>query len=142
MTIPLNAGELTLEVMELFSGESSTLRLKVQPQAGAADLTAFEAGEPVPAERGGQPTHVKWSPVEVRFGPHVRDVTLTDGGSLAVLNTMNWDHNLYALDTKTGEVRWRQRAGQYFAFDPQPMAKELAVQGFDFESAEGYHLYV
>jgi outer membrane protein assembly factor BamB len=143
MTVPLNAtGELTLEATELFSGTSSSLRVSVPQQAGAADLTAFAVGATVDAASVGKPGRAVWSAAESRFGPHVRDMTVTNDGSLAVLNTMNWDHNLYALDMKTGEVRWRQRVGQYFAFDPQPYAEGVAVQGFDFESAEGYHLYV
>src|SRR5262249_39822383 len=40
------------------------------------------------------------------------------------------------------QVRWRQRAGQYFAFAPQALPQGFAVQGFDFDSAEGYHLYL
>ena len=45
-------------------------------------------------------------------------MVVTAGGKLAVLNTMNWDHNLYAVDVDSGKVRWRQRAGHYFAFEP------------------------
>jgi outer membrane protein assembly factor BamB len=143
LTIPLTAtGELTLEATELFSGTSSNLRVEVRQATLPVDLTAYTSlagDEPAGA---GKPGRAAWPPAESRFGPHVRDVTLTNGGSLAVLNTMNWDHNLYALDTNTGEVKWRQRAGQYFAFEPLPLAKGIAVQGFDFESAEGYHLYL
>jgi outer membrane protein assembly factor BamB len=61
---------------------------------------------------------------------------------VAVANAMNWDHNLYAIDLADGKVRWRQRLGDYFAFGPQAPAKGFAVQGFDFRSAEGYHLYL
>jgi outer membrane protein assembly factor BamB len=76
------------------------------------------------------------------FGPHIRDLTVADGGRLIVCNTMNWDHNLYAVRVSDGDVRWRQRAGDYFAFEPQAIRGGFAVQGFDFEEAEGYHLYV
>src|SRR5262249_33725959 len=79
---------------------------------------------------------------EKSFGPHVRDLVLSGDGSLGVANTMNWDHNLYAVDITTGELRWRQRVGHYFAFAPQPLADGVAVQGYDLKSAEGYHLYV
>jgi outer membrane protein assembly factor BamB len=63
-------------------------------------------------------------------------------GSEALLNAFNWDHNLYDLDLETGRVRWRQRVGHYFAFAPQALASGFAAQGFDFRSAEGYHLYL
>src|SRR5262249_29323892 len=81
-------------------------------------------------------------PAENAFGPHFRDLVVTGDGSLAVMNAMNWDHNMYALDTATGEVRWRQRVGHYFAFAPQALTRGVAVQGFDFQSAEGYQLYL
>jgi outer membrane protein assembly factor BamB len=83
-----------------------------------------------------------WLPAVTDFGPHIRDLVVSADGSLALLNTMNWDHNLYAVDVGTGQVRWRQRTGDYFAFAPQTAASGFAVQGFDFESAEGYHLYL
>jgi outer membrane protein assembly factor BamB len=83
-----------------------------------------------------------FTPVDESFGPHVRDVVITDNGKLAVMNTMNWDHNLYAVDVETGKLRWRQRAGHYFAFEPTAMDGGLAVQGFDLASAQGYHLYL
>ncbi|MBA3847898.1 MAG: PQQ-binding-like beta-propeller repeat protein, partial [Planctomycetes bacterium] len=76
------------------------------------------------------------------FGPHVRDLVIADGGKQAVMTTMNWDHNLYAIDAATGAVSWRQRAGHYFTFSPQALASGVAVQGFDLESGEGYHLYL
>ena len=61
---------------------------------------------------------------------------------LASMNTIDWVHNLYGLDLQTGKVRWRQRAGHYFAFKPVALPGEVAVQGFDLLSAEGYHLYL
>src|SRR5262249_38579520 len=76
------------------------------------------------------------------LGPRVREMGVGDNGSLGVLNTMNWDHNVYAVDVETGRTRWRQRVGHYFAFSPQALAKGVAVQGFDFRSAEGYHLHL
>jgi outer membrane protein assembly factor BamB len=83
-----------------------------------------------------------FSPADESFGPHVRDVVVTDGGKLAVMNTMNWDHNLYAVDLQTGKVRWRQRVGHYFAFEPVALPSGIAVQGFDLVSPQGYHLYL
>src|SRR5262249_5090200 len=74
------------------------------------------------------------------FGPHVRDLVVTERGTLAVASTMSWDHNLYGVDVATGAVRWRQRAGHHFAFSPQALTRGVAVQGYDLKSAEGYHL--
>ncbi len=58
------------------------------------------------------------------------------------MNTMNWDHNLYAVDVDTGALSWRQRAGQYFTFAPQAIDNGFAVQGFQFDTASGYGLYL
>src|SRR5262249_28451863 len=91
--------------------------------------------------RPGSPTG-SFTSAEDRFGPHVRDLVLTEDATLAVLNTMNWDENLYAVDVATGGVRWRRRVGHYFAFAPLPLDRGVAVQGFDFTTPEGYHLYL
>lgn len=118
--------------IDVFAGKPATLK----NGALQADLRSL------PARLFVTVAAVAVEPVDALFGPHLRDVALADGGSLAVFNAMNWDHNLYALDTRTGAVRWRQRAGQYFAFAPQAAGRGVAVQGFDFTSAEGYHLYL
>lgn len=75
-----------------------------------------------------------------RFGPHVKSVAVA--GDVALLNTFNWDVNLYALDVRDGRVRWSDRVGHYFAFSPQATGDGFAVQGYDFRSAHGYHLHL
>jgi outer membrane protein assembly factor BamB len=75
------------------------------------------------------------------FGPHVRDIAISADGATALLNTFNWDHNLYALNLDTGATAWRQKIGHGFAFDPRPLADGFAVQGFDVSTGAGYHLY-
>ena len=52
------------------------------------------------------------------FGPHVRDIAISSDGSQVLCTTMNWDHNLYAVNLSNGAVNWRQRAGMYFTFCP------------------------
>jgi outer membrane protein assembly factor BamB len=147
-TAPLNATEkeLTLEATELFSGLTAQLPLRAtaldQPVTLTAATVEPSRAEPVPAGAIGSSGKRRWAPGERAFGPHVRDITLTADGSLAVLNTMNWDHNLYGIDLTSGTIRWRQRVGHYFAFAPRPLRDGIAVQGFDFHSAEGYHLYL
>ncbi len=75
-----------------------------------------------------------------QFGPHVKEVAIQ--GNVAVLSTLNWDNNLYGVNTETGELLWRDRVGQYFAFGPQAAGEGFAVQSFDFTSAHGYHLHL
>jgi outer membrane protein assembly factor BamB len=146
---PVNApkASVTVEATELLSGRTAALSLAVAPAA----LTVFAAngGGPAakeaPAEASASAKGkeaVNADPPDAAFGPHVRDLVITDGGKLAVMNTMNWDHNLYAVDVETGQTRWRQRVGQYFAFEPCALKDGVAVQGFDFRSAAGYHLYL
>jgi hypothetical protein len=146
--VPINlpGDHVTLEATELFSGITATL---VIPLAGtrSAPLDLATLAEPpwgpAAAQRAAASAAVgDFSPADESFGPHVRDLVVTDGGKLAVMNTMNWDHNLYAVDLQTGKVRWRQRAGHYFAFEPVALPAGVAVQGFDLHSAEGYHLYL
>ena len=145
---PLNApeNELTLEATELFSGLAAQLPLRVMAPAQPTTLTAAAVepsqDQPARARSSGSPGKSHWVPAEQGFGPHVRDITVTAGGSLAVLNTMNWDQNLYGIDLTTGAVRWRRRVGHYFAFAPRPLRDGVAVEGFDLRSPEGYHLYL
>ena len=75
------------------------------------------------------------------FGPHLRDITISADGSTALVNAFSWDHNLYGLDLTTGAVKYRQRIGDHFAYGPQAMGKGFVAQGYDLNSAEGYHLY-
>jgi hypothetical protein len=137
-------GNQTLQVTELFCGQTARLSITVEAPAGPARFTAMEFPADAAADvttRSEGPDKDLTSP-EGRFGPHIRDFVVTADGSLAVANTMNWDHNLYAIDTKTGELRWRERVGHYFAFAPHALADGVAVQGYDLKSAEGYHLYL
>lgn len=144
------AQNLTLEATELLSGKTARLRARVLPFDGPEQLVERPATRIEPrrealsatASAVGKDRSADRSWAENDFGPHVRDVVISADGSLALLNTMNWDHNLYALDTRTGEIRWRQRVGHYFAFGPQALRQGFAVQGFDLNSAEGYHLYL
>jgi outer membrane protein assembly factor BamB len=81
-------------------------------------------------------------PVEHRFGPRLRDVALSADGSTALFNASNWDHNLYAIDTATGEVRWRQKIGDHFAFDPRALdGGGFVAQSYDLRSSFGYALH-
>jgi outer membrane protein assembly factor BamB len=145
--INATAGAQILEATELLSGKAARLRFEVKPAAAVASLAAdvpekADADAPTNATTTSDGTKPGFVAAEEAFGPHIRDVVLTDDGSLAVMNAMNWDHNLYAVDLATGKLRWRQRVGHYFAFSPRALGQGVAVQGFDFRSAEGYHLYL
>ena len=139
-------GKLALEATELFSGRSATLDIRpaaVEPMK----LTAQPAPPRAPLAPAttmtlGRRAADGLEPLDDSFGAHIRDIVVADDGKLIVCNTMNWDYNLYGVRASDGDVRWRRRAGGYFAFAPQPLRDGFAVQGFDFRSAEGYHLYL
>ena len=78
--------------------------------------------------------------VATQFGPHLKDIAIA--GDVAVLNAFNWDNNLYGLDINNGQIKWRDRVGHYFTFAPQSTGNGFAVQGYDFTSAQGYHLHL
>jgi hypothetical protein len=80
-------------------------------------------------------------PANALFGPHVRDIAVSPDGKTALLNTFNWDHNLYAVDLETGETKWRGKVGHGFSFDPVATTQGFTVQGFDLFTGSGYHLY-
>lgn len=80
-------------------------------------------------------------PTGALFGPHVRDMAVSPDGRTALLNTFNWDHNLYGVNLDTGETRFRDKLGHGFAFAPTALHDGFAVQGFDVFAGEGYHLY-
>lgn len=144
-TVPWNvAGKsLTLEASELCNGKSTRLVIPLTIQAAPALNTAPVERTVAPAQaRGSASTDVKLSPVADMYGPHLRDIAIIDNGKSAVINAMNWDQNLYGLDLTTGELRWRDRVGHHFSYDPQEVNSGFAVQGFDMLSAEGYHLYL
>jgi RNA polymerase sigma factor (sigma-70 family) len=148
LTAPFNApGPLVLEATELFGGRMARASIEAAPAPAPAIAAgpAPSAAPPAPAEasvRTAGQAAGDFPAADLTFGPHLRDLVVADGGKTAVMNAMNWDHNLYAVDTETGRLRWRQRAGHYFAFAPQALANGVAVQGFDFKTAEGYHLYL
>ena len=75
------------------------------------------------------------------FGPHLRDVAVSPDGKSALLNAFNWDHNLYGIDLTTGSVRFRKKVGDHFAYGPVSTEDGDFVQGYDLNSAEGYHFY-
>ena len=146
-TLPVNTplGALTLEATELLSRKSARMTVSLTPNA--TPLLQFNEQAvnkplvPASASITGKAIDKNVASAESRYGPHVRELIVSNDGSLAVMNTNNWDNNLYALNTVTGNITWQQRIGQYFAFSPQAIPNGLAVQGFDFTTAEGYHLY-
>ena len=144
LTASLNSdGPIMLEATELLTGITSRLSITVTPpEAPVAMQFVGEDALPAAAQAVGTATAAKFTAAESAFGPHIRAVSLSADGNTAYLNGMNWENNLYLLNTADGTVRRQARVGQYFTFAPQAISGGVAVQGYDFTSPEGYHLYV
>jgi outer membrane protein assembly factor BamB len=149
LALPVNLpADLTLEASEFLTGRVVRLPLRVAkatlPMRLADDGagTSKERAAPLERQAVGKEADAELPVPEESFGPHLRSVAVTAGGRLAVVSAMNWGDNLYAVDTETGKVQWQRRVGHYFGIDAQPFADGVAVQGFDFNTPQGYHLYL
>lgn len=134
-------GDLTLVATDLISGKSAKLKISTSPTelagfAGPASAESVPATRPAASQAEGN-----YPAADTRFGLHFRDLALTGDGSLAVVNVFSWNDNIYGIDTQTGSTKWHNRIGDFYAFGPMSAASGALVQGFDFNSAEGYHLY-
>ena len=148
--LPVNlvGGSPILKATELFTGTSSsqtiaysTIAQQTLPQMGQQGPTLNTPVAATLATNGN--TADPTAPIaQNSFGPHVRDIAISSDGSQVLCSTMNWDHNLYAVNLSNGAVNWRQRAGMYFTFSPQATTAGFAAQGFNFGTAEGYGMYL
>ncbi|MCX7934356.1 MAG: hypothetical protein N3A66_03755, partial [Planctomycetota bacterium] len=130
VTIPLNAGPtLILEAREMISGKRDEKKIQVSSALAHKEDPAWSLSRaPVRS-------------AEELFGPHLRDLAVTADGATAMVAAMNWDDNIYLLDTATGKVRERIGIGNYTAHAPLPAKDGFYVQGFDVTTAEVHHLY-
>jgi len=142
LLVPLGvaAGDLFLEAQERLSGQTARVVIRTE----ASPLPVREPKRSVAAVAPDRPSteaRTFQAAPEERFGPHLRDVAVSNDGKTAILNAFNWDQNVYGVDVETGVLRFQRRLGNYFTFSPQAVADGFAVQGFDFNTGEGYHLY-
>jgi hypothetical protein len=149
--MPLEAdGYVDLEAVELISGKGARFEIRADRAEDSGDRfslvppgTPKKPLKPLPVDTSvaeAEPDHAK--PEEAHFGPHIKDIAVSHDRNTVLLNTFDWDHNLYALWIGPGTVRWRGRVGHHFAYNPQWCKGGFAVQGFDLHSGEGYHLYL
>ena len=139
--LDLPAGDATLEAQERLSGKAARLAVRMEAAAlPVRDLAV--AGTVAAADKPASAAPAFMAGPEERFGPHLRDLVVSGDGRTAMMNAFNWDQNLYGVDVETGAPRFQRRVGNYFAFAPQALAGGFAVQGFDFNTAQGYHLYL
>jgi hypothetical protein len=146
-TLPLNTatGPVKLEAVELFGGKKAKVSINVVDRAlpvpfGA--LTESTIGPSAPAVDTSASRSRSLPAAQESFGPHLKEITVSADGSQALLNAMTWDANLYRVDVRDGRLIARSRLGHHFAYGPQAAGDSFAVQGFDLNTAEGYHLYL
>ena len=76
------------------------------------------------------------------FAARLRDVVVSSDQQTALVTAAGWDRNAFFVDVETGAVRKQSRIGHHFAYAPQSTSNGFAVQGYDLNSSEGYHLHL
>ncbi|MCL2701061.1 MAG: PQQ-binding-like beta-propeller repeat protein [Phycisphaerae bacterium] len=147
---PADAAALYVEATELFSGKSIVIPVEVTAAPAGVLSSKDEWKSPEFAAKkfdewivqsGGKMPATPFVPVEQSFGPHVRNMVVSADGKTVLMNAMNWDENLYAVNVADGKAVWSKKVGHYFAFAPQAFGGGFVAQGYDLTSAQGYHLY-
>lgn len=80
-------------------------------------------------------------PPSERFGPKIKDIAISYDREKILINTMDWDTNLYCVSLKDGKILWKKKIGSYFSFAPKSFVSGFCVEGYEFKSLEGYHYY-
>lgn len=76
------------------------------------------------------------------IGARLRDVVISSDNETALVTAAGWDTNAFVVNVTDGSVRLREKVGHHFAYAPQVAATGFALQGYDLNTAEGYHLYL
>jgi len=145
MPANIGVGVAKLVISELFSGKSATLDIVITE---AGELPKTEVNVTYPALNAQNAnvlnSNVKTdliAPINTYFGPRIRDIALSSDGNQIIVNTMNYDSNVYGVNIQNGQVAWQNRVGEYYAMAPQSISNGYVVQGFDYDDAGGYFLY-
>lgn len=132
------------DVYELFSGKSVDSSQGIHIDLRSAPARVFVAfPKKVPHVRllDRVPVQVD-RPAGEPFGARIRDLVASRDGQSVLVTLAGWDRNLMLVDPQTGAVTQRQKVGHHFAYAPLATSQGFAVQGYDLNSAEGYHLYL
>lgn len=144
---------ITVEATELFGRLPQIAKVPVDRRKPAPGFAPAGATTAVPARKVVNSLEWLIDPsgpgAEGLFGQHMRDVAISPDGKEVWATSFNWGVNLTHLRGFKGTGRlaadwsdYQRRVGQGFAFSPQALNAGVAVQGFDFGSSEGYHLYL
>ena len=145
ITLPLNVktNSVKLVAAELISGKEAAIDITLNNRrtltfAGADTVTGAVA--PNKNVIGVNLGHL--TKIEDYFGAHFKSIAVSDSGTNALLNAMNYDNNLYAIDLNTGMLKWTSRVGHHYAYAPLAVSGGFAAQGLDLNNAENYHMYM
>lgn len=131
------------QVVELFSGARSD-GPSLQVDLIHAPARVFVALPPeVPADSLSQYVPRTAAILETEpFAARLRDLCISDDQQTALVTAAGWDRNAFSVDLLSGVVTRQQRIGHHFAYAPQSTPTGFAVQGYDLNTSEGYHLYL
>jgi len=145
VSIPLNieGTKAKLVATELISGKEASIEIALTNRRTLSFTAADTVTAAVMPNTAVTGLNVgSFGKVEDRFGVHIRDISIADDNKTAIMNTMNFDENLYSIDLESGQTLWSKRVGNHFAYAPKALKSGAAVQGFDLNTAEGYHMYL
>jgi len=145
ITVPLNTKGTSVKLVatELISGKEASIAInltnkRVLSLLTGDTITAFVNPNSVvnSIETG------TFGKIEDNFGAHFKSMVITNDGINAIINSMNYDNNLYSINLETGALNWSKRIGHHYAYDPIALDNGYAIQGMDLNTGEGYHLYL
>ena len=130
------------DVLELFSGQRCDAAKPLPVDLRHAPARVFVA-----APRGAQAPPLADRiplagprPPNEPFAARLRDVVASGDNRTALVTAAGWDRNAFLVSLRDGSVIRQEKIGHHFAWAPTRTAKGFAVQGYDLNSAEGYHL--
>ncbi len=127
------------DVYELFSGK----QIRADDEL-SVDLRHAPARIFVSVPRGSRPPaiDVERGSSPEPFAARLRDVVVSRDNQAALVTAAGWDRNAFVVDLKDGSVRRQAKIGHHFAYAPTRTTTGFAVQGYDLNSAEGFHLHL
>jgi hypothetical protein len=133
-------------IYDLFGGESFDGSRPIRVRFGGLHAKLFVAiPERTRLYEHGLPAGVRRA-FDSEIAARLRDVAVDASGTKALVTIAGWDRNILTVDLETGAPKTNApnsaRVGHHFSYSPTPAGEGFAVQGYDLNSAEGYHLYL